>query len=77
MIGLAILLPWIIFFAHQTEFKGYSFGTPTLPKYILILGVLFPLYYIGEEFFFRGFLFLGLWKRVGWHSFWITDIIFT
>ena len=39
--------------------------------------VLFPFYYIGEECFFRGFLFLGLWRRVRWHSFWITDVLFT
>lgn len=39
--------------------------------------LLFPLYYFGEEFFFRGFLFLSLWKKIGWHSFWVTDIIFT
>ncbi|MHB1947389.1 MAG: CPBP family glutamic-type intramembrane protease [Gammaproteobacteria bacterium] len=76
-IGLAILLPYIIFFAYQTEFKSYSLGTPSVPKFIFMVGVLFPIHYVGEEFFFRGFLFLGLWKRVGWHSFWITDIIFT
>lgn len=77
IIGLSILLPYIIFFAQQTEFKGYSLGSPSLPKFTLMMGILFPIYYVGEEFFFRGFLFLGLWKRVGWHSFWITDIIFT
>ena len=38
--------------------------------------IFLPLYYFSEEFFFRGFLFLLLWKKVRWHSFWITDILF-
>lgn len=79
LISLALLfiMPYIIFCAKQTSFQGYSLGIHTFPKYTFIAVFLFPLYYLGEEFFFRGFLFLGLWKRVRWHSFWITDLLFT
>lgn len=75
--ALLLLVPWIIYFAHRPDFSGYSFGSPSILQFTLMTITLYPLYYVGEEFFFRGFLFLGLWKRVGWHSFWITDIVFT
>lgn len=75
--ALALLIPFMIFFAKQAVFHDYSFGEISSPKFMFIIFFLFPIYYIGEECFIRGFLFLGLWKRVGWHSFWITDILFT
>lgn len=74
---LFILIPYIIFCAHRSEFHGYSLGHPSLIKFGLISISFFPLYYFAEEFFFRGFLFISFWKKVRWHSFWITDIIFT
>jgi membrane protease YdiL (CAAX protease family) len=36
----------------------------------------YPPYYLAEEFFFRGFLFLRLERKIGWHSYWITELIF-
>lgn len=77
IVALLILIPWILYFTQMPQFHGYSLANLSLPKFIFMLGVLFPGYYLGEEFFFRGFLFLGLWKRIGWHSFWLTDVIFT
>lgn len=77
IVALALLIPFMIFFATQNTFQSYSFGTLSTPQFIFIITFLFPIYYMGEECFIRGFLFLGLWKRVGWHSFWITDILFT
>ena len=77
ILSLIILVPCIIYFAKLSAFQGYSLAHLSTHKFIFAITFLFPLFYIGEEFFFRGFLFLGLWKRVGWHSFWITDIIFT
>jgi membrane protease YdiL (CAAX protease family) len=72
-LSLIIVLPEINYFAHLTQFRNYSLGN----TYSHWIWLLFPIYYLGEEFFFRGFLFLGLWKRIGWHSFWLTDIVFT
>jgi CAAX protease family protein len=77
IIALSILIPCMIFFAKQNAFQSYSMGNMSIPTFTLIVTLLFPLYYIGEECFMRGFLFLGLWKRIGWHSFWITDVLFT
>jgi membrane protease YdiL (CAAX protease family) len=76
-IALALLIPFMLYFATQHTFQSYSMGAVSTPQFIIIITVLFPLYYLGEECFMRGFLFLGLWKRVGWHSFWITDLMFT
>lgn len=75
--ALLFLVPYITYCATKTSFHGYSLGSPSIPKFMFITGVLFPLFYFSEEFFFRGFLFISLWNRLGWHSFWITDIIFT
>ena len=76
--ALTILLPWIFYFARLKSFQiGYSLGQPSFSKFAFIQVFLLPLYYFAEEFFFRGFLFLGLWRKIKWHSFWVTDIMFT
>lgn len=77
LLALLLLIPWIIYFGHRTEFKGYAHGHPTLFKFLLTQLLTCPIFYFAEEFFFRGFVFLNLWKKVRWHSFWITDIFFT
>lgn len=78
LLGLLILMPPILHLAKRPEFQAfYSFGKISLGASVFMQLVDFPIYYFSEEFFFRGFLFITLWKRVGWHSFWITDIIFT
>jgi membrane protease YdiL (CAAX protease family) len=76
-VSLLFLLPYIIHFSSMQEFSGYSLSKLGFFKFLAIICTFFPIYYIAEEFFFRGFLFIALWDRVGWHSFWITDIIFT
>lgn len=75
--ALVLLVPWIIYFGHRPEFKGYAHGHPTLIKFFCMQLLTGPIFYFAEEFFFRGFVFLNLWKKVRWHSFWITDIFFT
>jgi len=75
--SLLLLIPVVFFSAHyQTVQTFYSLkGTPLYFIFFLVLAM--PPYYFAEEFFFRGFLFLGLWKKLGWHSYWITEILFT
>ncbi len=68
---------FLVLFSKQPEFQAtYALGQPSIKKLILLNTVLFPSYYFSEEFFYRGFLFLGLWRRIKWHSFWVTDFIF-
>lgn len=77
LVAMGLLIPWTLYFARLPSFQSYSMHGTSLVHYLVFTMVLFPCYYIAEEFFFRGFLFLGLWKRIGWHSFWVTDIVFT
>lgn len=77
LLSLLVLVPYVFFCARRAEFQSYSLGQPSAVKFAIISCTFFPLYYFAEEFFFRGFLFISFWKRVKWHSFWITDIIFT
>ena len=78
LLALIVLVPYICQFAHLTNFqKFYSMHDSSVSKLIIVNLFINPFYYFTEEFFFRGFLFLYLWKKVRWHSFWITDVFFT
>jgi membrane protease YdiL (CAAX protease family) len=78
ILALLILMPCIYSLSqNQIAHTYYSLGNISIFKLAFILLVIFPVYYFAEEFFFRGFLFNILWKKVGWHSFWISDILFT
>ncbi len=75
--ALLILIPVAYYSAQfKTVQRFYSLkDTPLYFVFFLLLAM--PPYYFAEEFFFRGFLFLGLWRNLGWHSYWVTEMIFT
>lgn len=74
----SLLFPYMYFCAGLPCFqRGYPLKGLSPTDLIYIQFPLLTIYYFAEEFFFRGFLFLTLWRKIGWHSFWITDIIFT
>jgi membrane protease YdiL (CAAX protease family) len=78
LVALCILEPYVYYCATFSNFHAYytvenSYG----PQLLLLNLLVFPCQYFAEEFFFRGYLFIGLWRRVKWHSFWITDVLFT
>jgi membrane protease YdiL (CAAX protease family) len=75
--GMIFIVPFAIFFSKFHQFQTYSYAGISLPVFYLLQFVVVPLYYFAEEFFFRGFLFLTLWNKIRWHSFWVTDILFT
>lgn len=77
VIALTLLAPSIYLLTKQPGFQQYYSLKQTSATQLFLMTCSFPLYYFSEEFFFRGFLFLSLWKRVRWHSFWITDVMFT
>jgi membrane protease YdiL (CAAX protease family) len=78
LLALLLMVPIILWLAKQHSFQHYySFNKPSTAKLAFLILVIFPIYYICEEFFFRGFLLINLWKRMRWHSLWITDILFT
>lgn len=77
-LAIVLFLPLLFFFGGEDSFQGYysAVAELTLGKF-LVVGVLASLiYYVAEEFLFRGFLFWGLWQRAGYHSFWINGVIF-
>lgn len=75
--ALLLLIP-VVFYSARFKSIQNVYSLRETPFYFLFF-LLFamPPYYFAEEFFFRGFLFLGLWKKIGWHSYWITEVIFT
>lgn len=76
-LAILIFVPIMVLLAKQESFRAYySINNPDLGRLTFLQLVIFPMYYYCEEFFFRGFLLLNLWKKVKWHSLWITDIIF-
>ena len=72
-----LLLPVILFLSTQDAFRAY-YSRPGISIFtFLVTGGAFTfLYYLSEEFLFHGFLFFGLWPRLGYHSFWIISTLF-
>ncbi|OGM94104.1 hypothetical protein A2610_01890 [Candidatus Wolfebacteria bacterium RIFOXYD1_FULL_48_65] len=72
-----VLLPFIFYLSTQDIFHGYysRYGIGFL-EFLVTGGIFTFLYYLAEEFLFRGFLFFGLWPRLGYHSFWIIGSLF-
>ena len=78
LFSLMVLIPVMVFFGTQESFqKFYTLQDVSLGNFLLMSVFLSFVYYASEEFLFRGFLFWGLWRRVGYHSFWIISLIFT
>jgi uncharacterized protein len=78
-IGMAFFV--LLFAALGASFipalrEFYADTSTSLPVFIASAGILSFLYYVAEEFLFRGFLFWGLFRRVGVHSFWMTNLLF-
>ncbi|EKD70446.1 MAG: hypothetical protein ACD_46C00533G0007 [uncultured bacterium] len=74
---IGIFISFGIYFSKLPAFQAYySFAHIKLPIFIFIQLFFLPIYYFAEEFFFRGFLFLTLYRFIGWHSYWIADAIF-
>jgi len=74
---LAVLMPVIIYLSSLKSFHHYyDLDHPSTLHFLYLITVIGPLYYFFEEFYFRGFLLMNLQSRLGWHSYWITDIIF-
>ncbi len=65
-------------FMNDAQMKmAYTISKSSGIVYLIFLQFfILPIYYFCEEFFFRGFYFMYLWKKIGWHSYWITEITF-
>lgn len=68
-------LMWLSKTPSFQSYYGFSHHV-SFEKFITIQLTLLPIYYVAEEFFFRGFILLNLYKRLGWHAIWITEFLF-
>ena len=76
-ISIMVLMPIIYFFSGLKSFQNYYLIKEISPTFLLLTFFLSLFYYIAEEFLFRGFLFFGLLHKIGYHSFWITSLLFS
>ncbi|MFB6212519.1 MAG: CPBP family intramembrane glutamic endopeptidase [Candidatus Magasanikbacteria bacterium] len=75
---LIVLAPVVIFLSRLESFQDfYSVSDLSYIKIIWRTIFLSIIYFFAEEFLFRGFLFWGLFRNLGMHSFWITSLIFS
>lgn len=76
-VSLLILMPFILIFSGIEGFREYYSSTEGfLRESFFLMAIMSMIYFFSEEFLFRGFLFFGLMKRVGLHSFWISSLLF-
>ncbi|MCX6312533.1 MAG: CPBP family intramembrane metalloprotease [Bacteroidetes bacterium] len=79
VVMLVIMLPLVVYFSSTTSFQSrYPFYSPQShenlwPKF-WIWEMMYFAQFIGLEFFFRGFMTLGLRKRFGFYSIFIMTI---
>lgn len=76
--GLAtLLLAFLVAILSQnSDFRVFYETNPTLSASFLIEIVLSLLYFISEEFLFRGFFLFSLWEKLGYKSFLLINLIF-
>ncbi|MEO6239903.1 MAG: CPBP family intramembrane glutamic endopeptidase [Bacteroidia bacterium] len=75
---LVVMLPLVIYFSSTTSFQSrYPFYNPRHDQTVtpfLIWEIMYFAQFIGLEFFFRGFVTLGLKNRFGFYSIFIMTI---
>lgn len=75
---LVIMLPLVIYFSSTASFQSrYPFYNPAYDKSttpFLIWEIMYFAQFVGLEFFFRGFMTLGLKNRFGFYSIFIMTI---
>lgn len=74
---LIICLYFIHSLSQRTEFIEYYSLKHDLDLYFIIEIFISFFYYISEEFFFRGFLFFYFLDKIKFHSFWLTNLLFS
>lgn len=74
---ILINLPILYLFSNDNWFqRAYNFRYDLGDILILAEIAIMAAYYVSEELLFRGFLFWGLYNKLGFKSFWITTFIF-
>lgn len=77
LLSFFLTVPFLIYFSYQPSFQSfYQIGESSLLSFLIFNVLLASVYYLSEEFLFRGFLFFGLYKKIGKHSFWVVSVLF-
>ncbi|MFZ2621208.1 MAG: type II CAAX endopeptidase family protein [Minisyncoccia bacterium] len=71
-----VLLSILFFIAKDSGFQKFYAVKEGFGVFFLLATLGSGIYYVGEEFLFRGFMFFALSERVHFHSFWITSLVF-
>jgi membrane protease YdiL (CAAX protease family) len=76
---LVVMLPLVIYFSSTSSFQSrYPFYNPQYDKALypdfFLWEIMYFAQFIGLEFFFRGFITLGLRKRFGYYSVFIMTV---
>lgn len=79
VVMLAVMLPLVIYFSSTKSFQArYPFYDPTKDEHLWpdfwIWEALYFIQFIALEFFFRGFMTLGLRKRFGYYSIFVMMV---
>ncbi|MBI4034243.1 MAG: CPBP family intramembrane metalloprotease [Candidatus Brennerbacteria bacterium] len=75
--AILVLLPIVLFFGAEESFREYYSMGGLSPIHFFFTAIFASsVYYIAEEFLFRGFLFWGLWRGIKYHSFWVSALLF-
>ncbi len=70
------ILILIIVLSRTEAFRSFYTTNPSLSIAFLLEIILSFIYFLSEEFFFRGFLLFSLWEKIGYKAVWIISIIF-
>jgi hypothetical protein len=77
---LAVMLPAVFVIAHRPEFRGtYPLNQAAAqdPRHFIVWEILYVGYFVGWEFFHRGFLLFGLRRRIGNLAIFVAAVPFT
>jgi membrane protease YdiL (CAAX protease family) len=71
------LVPLTVLLSKATSFRSFYMIDHPLSIIFFLELILSLIYFLSEEFLFRGFLLFSLQQKLGWRGFWIVNIIFS
>jgi len=77
---LAVMLPVVFVISHRPEFRGtypLNQGATRDLRHFVVWEILYVGYFVGWEFFHRGFLLFGLRRRIGNLAIFVAAVPFT
>lgn len=77
LLVLALFVPLMFYFSNSQVFKDFYTARGLSVSGFLLVNILMSLvYYFSEEFLFRGFMLWGLFRKIGYHSIWLSGLVF-